>query len=138
MIEWSDDTVETLISEYRERKCVWNPTNSFYKLHSKKNGAWEEIGKLCLRAIGSQGKNAVTFVVIHSFANDKTRREKNCSGYRRNMKVNITLHLRSQRWRQRRLWPDANICCSVDESPNNEETFWKDRAFMFFRFRSFA
>jgi hypothetical protein len=35
MMEPSDNTVETLTYEYKERKCVWKPTNSFHKAQSK-------------------------------------------------------------------------------------------------------
>jgi hypothetical protein len=46
LLEWSNDIIEILISQYRKIKCLSNWTDSFYKLRSQKNDAWKEIGQL--------------------------------------------------------------------------------------------
>jgi hypothetical protein len=45
------DTIEILITWYKEINRLWNPKNAFYKLHLKENDAWKESGNLrvCVR-----------------------------------------------------------------------------------------
>jgi hypothetical protein len=44
------------------RKCSWNPTNSFYELHSKKIIAVEETSQL----IRNQEQHGFTVVVLQA------------------------------------------------------------------------
>jgi hypothetical protein len=46
IVGWANDAVEIVISEYRERKCLRDRVNLFYKPHLEKNGAWEGMGQL--------------------------------------------------------------------------------------------
>jgi hypothetical protein len=43
---WENSTMEIVMSEYREWKCLWDRIHLFYKLHVKKYGAWEEMDQL--------------------------------------------------------------------------------------------
>jgi hypothetical protein len=45
-MEWSNYTLNMLISEHRARKYLSDTTNYFYKVHSEKKDAWGEIGRM--------------------------------------------------------------------------------------------
>jgi len=44
-MEWSNVDCIQLIQEYQQEEVLWNPKHVFYFSKTKKQDAWEEIGK---------------------------------------------------------------------------------------------
>ena len=42
-MEWTNDAMLQLISEYEKHAVLWDNTHKFYKLVNNENDAWEEI-----------------------------------------------------------------------------------------------
>lgn len=43
MTGWTDSKILSLIEEYKKRPCLWDPSDEYNKVSSKKNQAWQEI-----------------------------------------------------------------------------------------------
>jgi hypothetical protein len=63
-VEWAKNTLQTILSEYREIEGFWDPTNSFYKPHSQKSNAWEETGQLLGCEAAGDKKNGFAVVIV--------------------------------------------------------------------------
>lgn len=44
--EWSNDDMFLLIDLYKEKPCLWDPTNNEYKLKAKRSDCWLEIANI--------------------------------------------------------------------------------------------
>ncbi|KAK4887321.1 hypothetical protein RN001_003592 [Aquatica leii] len=42
-MEWTEDTIQLLISLYRQNECLWNPKHSLYYNKLRKYDAWVQI-----------------------------------------------------------------------------------------------
>ncbi|XP_049802550.1 uncharacterized protein LOC126236924 isoform X1 [Schistocerca nitens] len=76
-MEWSTETALKLIECYRERECLWDPTNCDYKNKLKRLDAWREISELLERNVNDVRKKMES--LLTSFRRER-QREANQTG----------------------------------------------------------
>ncbi|XP_049772329.1 uncharacterized protein LOC126157246 isoform X2 [Schistocerca cancellata] len=76
-MEWLEDDVMLLIEEYRHHRCLWDPRDPEFKMHTRKNEAWQEIAE-ALKVPTEEVKKKINSLLA-SFRRER-RKEATTSG----------------------------------------------------------
>ncbi|XP_047112777.1 uncharacterized protein LOC124789448 isoform X2 [Schistocerca piceifrons] len=76
-MEWLEDDVMLLIEEYRHHRCLWDPRDPEFKMHTRKNEAWQEIAE-ALKVPSEEVKKKINSLLA-SFRRER-RKEAATSG----------------------------------------------------------
>lgn len=72
-MEWNNESALKLIGFYRERECLWDPTNCEYKNKLKRLDAWREISELLEGNVNDVKKKMES--LLTSFRRERQREE---------------------------------------------------------------
>ncbi|CAG5006370.1 unnamed protein product [Parnassius apollo] len=73
--EWSNDDMFLLIDLYKEKPCLWDPTNNEYKLKAKRSDCWLEIANILNCDVSIVKKK------MESLLNSFRRERQRCAGF---------------------------------------------------------
>lgn len=77
-MEWSNDLTLQLIELYREKGCLWDPTDNTYKLRNAKADAWNELG-VAFKCSAAEVKKKMDSLLA-SFRRERQRQIKSGAG----------------------------------------------------------